>query len=139
MREGFSLQVQITGKVLEPHGRGNIEVFRWKLRITDRSRSATLPLVSASRNDRRFGEWDALVERAVAYVLSYVMLTGFGQREALTAAQAVIEYRDLQSAGGAAITIVGPRGEPVTFAELVARAADRAEQPNWRWHRWLRR
>lgn len=60
----------------------------------------------------------------VDYVLHYVMTTGRAQREVLTAAQALVDYRGLQSAGASSISVVDPSGARVTLPELLARATE---------------
>lgn len=85
----------------------------------------------------------------MTYVLTYLMQTGRGRREAVSAEHAVIEYQRLELAGASGITIVGPHG-PIAFAELLAAqvpspdpAMEREENRirrmlRWRFNRLLR-
>ncbi|MDB5540573.1 MAG: hypothetical protein JWQ89_2300 [Devosia sp.] len=53
------------------------------------------------------------------YTLTYQMIVGIGTRECLSAAEAVADYREIQSAGGAVIDIRDHAGRYLTLDELI--------------------
>jgi hypothetical protein len=54
------------------------------------------------------------------YTISYRLLVGSGTREALTAAEAVEDYRELKLAGAALIAVRDETGRIFTLEELLS-------------------
>ena len=56
------------------------------------------------------------------FFLNYAMLTGLGLREAATAMEAVVAYREIRDAGGGRITIADHSGRLFTVEQLIVPA-----------------